>query len=452
MEPTVSAAPELNFRGWVPNLDGSISFSAFGNGQLRNSNVGDIQDRFVICARKRNLSDALFGISFKKEKVFHLVCVAETIGTSETGDSKLSGILCLIHKETWNNGIGRSIALAQDELDIHKCEFPQLKMQPYIRAAFADRFNGLVGLLRSSADFLCDFELPKTGVASIIAPLNWTWDKSCADAEEKAEQRFMLCSQLFYFLKDIGHRHQHHSPRTDTLSDLYPMGDDKRWKYEVFRRLYLKMMEYEWRKNELVYCSSLGILSYVRSFHRIEKGVLDEYKLMKDAIFPLKNMKLSIVASRQTISRITQARLTSSERFRNSLVMIAGFVFFFFELSQLITNGIITYSDVAPWVYHTDRFVLINPLTSFTIIGALIAILATIVNGRDLKMGASAGRITRTVQGFPRWAAIGLVIFSILAIFAFFSFVVPVWFLSLWNAGVVNVHSFDPRPLLEGSL
>jgi hypothetical protein len=31
----------------------------------------------------------------------------------------------------------------------------------------------------------------------------------------------ILTAQLFFFLRDIGHRHQHHDPNTDTVVDLW---------------------------------------------------------------------------------------------------------------------------------------------------------------------------------------------------------------------------------------
>lgn len=412
MEFEFPKSEDLAFKGWVPNLDGSISFSSFGTRMsaagIITSNIGGFNHRYVISLQRRNLRDALFPPSMLLRRFlnrpgdFYLVCIAETVGESGSLDNKLTGILCLVQPEDISEGIIELVRDAQQALDACGRAFPDLDSDDYVRENFANSYDTVKDQLRQKADFTCEFSLLKTGITTIVAPTAWRFHDRCTDAAKRREQRYIVCSQLFYFLKDLGHRHQHHSPRTDTICDLYPATNDKKWKYATFRRIYLKMCEYEWPKSEEVYFSSLGMLSYLRSFYRIVKKDITEYELVTRVIVPLRNMELSINASQQTMNRRIQGKITASEKFRTIMIGVLGLVLSFVSLSQMIKYGVIPIGDVSPFIIVLDKFILGRPLYFVAVVAAGTTIGWVRVHWNELKESRLAFATLRALQGFQQ--------------------------------------------------
>ena len=90
-----------------------------------------------------------------------------------------------------------------------------------------------------------------------------------ADGDDKNYFHDLLCRQAFYFLKDICHRHQHHSPKTDTLADLYVSSDDVEWRREVLYALYRKIIHFKRNRTEDAILDSMGTLAYAQAFQTI---------------------------------------------------------------------------------------------------------------------------------------------------------------------------------------
>jgi hypothetical protein len=423
---TSNSAGHLAFKGWVPNLDGSISFSTFGAGMsgagIQTCNVGGFDHRFVISVQRKNLMDALFPPLevlerfFDTTGVFYLICAAETSGQAGKTSNTLNGILCMVRDIDWRDRVEGMIRDAVDQLSACQREFPQLDDSDHVKNGFRESYSSLVELLRRWSDYSCDFSLPKTGIATLTAPAAWRWQKSEQTSQGKFEESYVVCSQLFYFLKDLGHRHQHHSPRTDTICDLYPKGDDIRWKFATFRRIYLKITDYEWRKSEEVYFSTLGILSYLRSFYDIVKPDLASYDLVDKAIVPLDNLELSIKARQKTMNQEVQAQIARVERFRNLMIGVLGLILSFISLSQLVKNGVVPITQVSPLILYADRLILQSPQYFWSIVGAIVAIGTMGIYRQRLLESQWAYSVTRAVQGLSQTFAALMLVLLILII------------------------------------
>ena len=430
------AANELTYCGWVPNLDGSISFSSFGRGMsaagVRTRNVGGFNHRFVISYQRRNLRDALFPPVEFLERFFNttgsffMICVAETEGSSGKTDNTLAGILCMVRETDWRERVRSVIEDAMAKLGESQRPFPHLDDADHVKEEFGSDFKSVVRLLRQWADFSCEFTLPKTGIATLTAPNAWRWQNPTPNTQEKSEERYIVCSQLFYFLKDLGHRHQHHSPRTDTICDLYPKGDGAHWKFATFRRIYLKITDYEWRKSEEVYFSTLGILSYLRSFYDITKKDLKTYDLVDKSIVPLANIELSTKASQKTMNKSLQQEAARAETSRNWTVGVLGLLLSFLSLSQIIKSGVVSASDASPWLIVMDKAFLGHPEYFFIVILALVVVgRMTIGRQRILVEPKWTYSFARAVQGLPQLAA--SVILALIAVSISF-----LWYVAYW--------------------
>src|SRR5205085_1594541 len=87
--------------------------------------------------------------------------------------------------------------------------------------------------LQKLAGFHAKFELLRTGEIEITHDVaGRTSPQSLTPPTGPRGNRFIhsICAQLYFFLKDICHRHQHHHPTTDTIIDLYRADDDVEWR------------------------------------------------------------------------------------------------------------------------------------------------------------------------------------------------------------------------------
>jgi hypothetical protein len=407
-----NSGPPHIFKGWVPNLDGSISFSRFGDAawpsSAQSSKVAGRDVRYIIAYQKRNRSDAVFRLNFlsRKKGKFFFVCVAKSEGVSGSQTNALSGLLCLVHPAKWSAEIKQIVEDAQDQIDACGQYVPGQGADAYVQNHSQPIYDAVTSALVSRADFTCRFTLNKNGEATLVPPEKWTGHEQCDSDEKKEEQQYKVCSHLFYFLRDLGHRHQHHSPNTDNITLLYPKGDDKLWKYEVFRRIYLKMTDYEWQKKETVYFSCLGLLSYVRSFNRIFREDLKEFDLVRQAIIPLRNMELSIEASYQTMSQLMRSRQAAADNFRGVTIGLVGLVLSFASLSQLIKTGVLSIGEVSSQIKYLDRFMLTQPFDFVSILFAVVVYGWLVVHRASIKDTKFVFELVRAVQGLPKWVSV----------------------------------------------
>jgi len=76
-----------------------------------------------------------------------------------------------------------------------------------------------------------------------------------------------LAAQHYFFIRDITHKHQHHSPSTDTIIDVYPWNQDKKnrdWQRKVLSSLYRSALIA--RRSRKQNAGAAGILVYANKF------------------------------------------------------------------------------------------------------------------------------------------------------------------------------------------
>lgn len=114
--------------------------------------------------------------------------------------------------------------------------------------------------------FWCDREDINPGHRTLVddtPPLNMPLP---ADPHQTFAPR--LCAQLYYFLKDITHRHYHHDNSADNILPLSPASaeDDLTWRRETLYALARAVLEKR-RQNALrAYRQAEGILAYCNAF------------------------------------------------------------------------------------------------------------------------------------------------------------------------------------------
>lgn len=269
MQQTSSSTKQ--YAGWIPTAGGRLSFNLIGYSKYPTptitSNQSEGDYRHIISFQKRNLIDSSFPVLkillartiFGLDGVFWCLCDAHT----EKSGEELTGRLYLFSdKKKWKE-TAKSIKEYQGKLDCYQATQTTSSLNKF----YEENVSNDIMSIKYNAAYFVDFRLLRNGTAYITIPS----DAPSLDTPDqnnpgtKMEQ--IVCAQLFFFLKDICHRHQHHHPKSDTITDIYMVnGDDNTWREQTLKQLYRKVLDLKRDQAKGIYSSAQGILSYVRSF------------------------------------------------------------------------------------------------------------------------------------------------------------------------------------------
>ena len=313
--------PPMIYKGWIPTASERLSYSFIGesthSGPTTSRNVADQCSRLIIsCQHRPNLLDS--AIPFLKPLLarlfsgiisdFWFICIAKC--DNKDVHAPLEGNLYLIEDtKTWKRSIRPAIQKIFKKLD----NFSTLKnnnsdvaLDAYLKENGIDeQIKNLESHLERQSLYSAHFSLERGGVVTMY-PLPCTANEEpsadtescCKDNHENNQDE--VYAQLFYFLKDIAHIHQHHRPTTDTLSRLYPKlsgESDLAWINKTLKTLYSKVLECKRNRHEGSYPSALGLLAYVDVFVKIAEKILADKEHKNLVLRNHDTLKASIHAS-----------------------------------------------------------------------------------------------------------------------------------------------------------
>jgi hypothetical protein len=86
----------------------------------------------------------------------------------------------------------------------------------------------------------------------------------------------ILARQIYYFAKDVAHRHYHHEPSADNLLPLTvaPANDDQTWRRETLWSLARAVLEVRRRDQLSDYKGAIGMLAYAEAFQALMGRVM----------------------------------------------------------------------------------------------------------------------------------------------------------------------------------
>lgn len=242
---------QAKFRGWLPNVTGNLSFSLIGGlsqpSPCELVNVISDGRRVVACSQTRNLSDNLITkkveLPGKEVHSFHFTLL------SRTGFHDHSDVDCLAGWVFIHIGHALEVKAAKDEI--------------------LAGHRTIVREMLDSCLFGIHFRLYRDGRCAVVVPpslRNQDVEYGAYIPLSGDEALRPLAAQCFYFLRDITHRHQHHSPHSDTLTSVWSAEDGVRWVretlYELFRRVIISRRIRSPKAQE----DALGILAYIGTF------------------------------------------------------------------------------------------------------------------------------------------------------------------------------------------
>lgn len=269
------------FKAWAPNVAGALSFSTAGSGCYPTppvrANLGDQHVRYIIAYQDRNLLDAVIPMFARIRRLagdFICLCVGTCSDNPLEPGDQMSGRLFIFHDfDAWKLEPSILVGEAQKKLrEFAKTSAPNGNLSNY----FHPTYTNLLNQITSESSFFVDFELTRSGMVTLTIPDDYE-NKVSSHAPkfpvgqlERQHMERVVCSQLFFFLKDLAHTHQHHDPKLDTLVDIHPFdGNETEWRSKTLRYLYRKVIEYKRNARINNYHSSLGILIYAKSFRSI---------------------------------------------------------------------------------------------------------------------------------------------------------------------------------------
>jgi hypothetical protein len=254
------------FRGWVPTITGNLSFSTIGIGRSPKKLFKKFKaldcNHYTVVVQKRRTTDALLGwfgdfLNWCSRTQGHTIYIFFGSSSEEDGYTNITGPCIELPKKRFQTLKCRLTALNGDLTDE---DFEQ-KFLEALRA-FSEAADDGAGVLSS-------IKLARNGAVDIEVSTS-----SGTIVEQK-----LLASQVYFFLRDICHLHQHHAPTSDTILDVTDCSHEPdAWKRETLYSLYRWVIQQKRAKRVGAFLSAKGVLAYAHTFekiHCIEGSILD---------------------------------------------------------------------------------------------------------------------------------------------------------------------------------
>ncbi|ERP87279.1 hypothetical protein Q669_10975 [Labrenzia sp. C1B10] len=362
----------MDYRGWIPTVSGRLAFSEFGNldypTKAAKWSYADKTERCVICVQKRYLSDITIPILSYSPEILDFIdnylfgktgkmwmCATASYDMRE---NSLTGIVGIFGKKIWRR-YKRTLEESGDKLN----NTTSKDDEPW-------RYLEAVNSLNLSHAFAtAEYKVLRNG--KIFIGSIKSGEKSNIEWSEETEEN--IASQVYFFLKDCLHRHQHHSKTTDSILSIYKIDpkksigrQEKEWKLDVLYTLYRKVINRR-RNGSLVDLSeSMGVLSYASSFYNIFKKELEgfEEKSVYNRTELIESLKASIISSKYKENKMP-------ELLRGSLSITLALSAVAIAFASLLGVANHRELEVSEDLVNVVSFVLLNPFQA-TLFGASI--------------------------------------------------------------------------------
>jgi hypothetical protein len=281
---------EFAYKGWVPNITGRLCFRVIGEALSPTRSVfvnkSDEIDRYVIAYQKRDLNNAtlrlpgpLATFSSRTGK-FRFVMVGENSDSEVIPDAPLTGtIFVFFSSRLWKRTPEKPISaethvrMAQRRLTQFDPEYPARTLRNVFGAVHA----ALIAELMTCASCYAEFRLDRSGEFSLseLKERRSMGGSSFPDLPREHKRiAHALANEIYFFAKDVSHKHQHHPARSDTMLPLSDYDGSPRWAVNTLRALRFRIIEGFRTSTEGGYNAALGFLAYKRTFSDVVRTQL----------------------------------------------------------------------------------------------------------------------------------------------------------------------------------
>jgi len=284
----------IEFKGWIPNVAGRLSFKNIGNTnyprKCLNLNEEDDEGRYLLCLQQRTLKDSpvarwYFQLVTGKQPDWYFVFLAESKAIDADRVASLEGHVFAFLREQWFGQIH-----GQEHIDIEKTPhmvvrnlLASLHNEATVKQVERSLFRDEVGPLALELQKMCAVSakcvIGRDGVVTLnpnqisanvlTKPLDES-QKAPIKIEGKELQYYM--NQLYFFIKDISHRHRHHPDRSDNIINLRGIDEFDSWARECHYSIHRKVVELRRSRDPMLLYNALGMIAYIKSFGKIIKN------------------------------------------------------------------------------------------------------------------------------------------------------------------------------------
>lgn len=261
--------------GWIPCITGRLSFSVIGRFQnnIERIYTRDTDNVNLFCQEHRNPRDGIFE---RKKRLSFL----SSILSNKIEDLKFIFV-----------ATGRAGASGF---------FRKVKGKVFIILGARQEINFSERFLSKNGIFCTDVTIERNGRCyfkngKVFNNVRWNDGSSVDEVVE------YLTSQAFMYLRDVFHRHRHHSPTTDTIIDIYPANGPS-WQKKIIFDLTRYIIKYASRNSSGSYENAMGTLAYLKAF-RETIGVGQQNNIFSDSNLDTINSSLTIEKMREEASK-----------------------------------------------------------------------------------------------------------------------------------------------------
>lgn len=238
------------FVSWVPTVTGHLSFSTVGLSRTPEKvhqaylEVGS--SKYIVACQERPTGDAPFRFyerRLHRESTLYFIFLGQC--REEEGFDCLSGPCFILNSEVYRLVCSSLRALCSST------------------ETFPDALDSAIGAIEFHSEhpgFLrSGVKLWRDGRIRIdVGDLPSNYDRDFYDS---------LASQVYFFVRDLAHKHQHHSDTSDTILDVVPGSEfSAEWKRQTLYALFRWIIHRKRERNIINYLRAKGVLAYAQAF------------------------------------------------------------------------------------------------------------------------------------------------------------------------------------------
>jgi hypothetical protein len=304
---------------------------------------------------------------------FQFVCIAETddICDPQTQVIDCQGsmrgqVFIIWNRELWRKNMKDEVFDAFQTLN----DYEQFPANISLKSYFASTYQKLKIKASQNCAFQCEFMVLRNGVISFFAD-----DQSELAPESppypSGIRQHAVISQVYSFMRDIAHVHQHHSPSSDTIVDVYSAdNDDVTWRKNTLFSIYRRVISFKRQRDIAVQIRSIGLMAYAEAFQKAWHG--DRPHQANKEIPPFHNteMKESIRSSELRMRYKLQQETERTTAFRTVTFSLLALILSFAGLVKL--SGWTSTVQPSPVLTWTTDLLLTKPLQSVFAVGIVV--------------------------------------------------------------------------------
>lgn len=309
------AGTRRTFAAWVPTITGQLSFSMIGLGanarcvtanyECPDPSTPHVPIRNVAISQRRQTKDLPFNFwpipLFKPSTRAEFLLIAQSAPAVrpkiEAGAKEgvypthrdeigvLRGKVVVIPHHSDADRAARNL-VDDIRLAIGRAADASPRGQVCDTAFVGDELDALIDKAAGAGVTTVQwpFELYRTGELRVGLPTSV--DTISEHSGERDDERFeaILLNQVYYFLKDVSHRHYHHRESSDNLLPIVEVRgfDDESWRRETLWALTRSVLELRRRNRLAGHKNAIGILAYTEAF----QGTLARVTRQNDKFVP----------------------------------------------------------------------------------------------------------------------------------------------------------------------